>query len=131
MKKTSNIHISKYDIILIVVLSLFSIGFPFLYGYFSTPGSEVEIYENNRLIKQLKIDIDSIIELKSTIGKFIVEINKGKVHVAGSQCPAKICMKTGWIHKDGQCIVCAPNKILIKITGGKKQKNQEYNAVSR
>ncbi len=48
----------------------------------------------------------------------IIEISKGTVRMTYADCPDKICVKTGSIHRTGQSIVCAPHRIVVTITGG-------------
>ncbi len=46
-----------------------------------------------------------------------IEINKNGVKVLESSCPRKICIKHGLIKKTGEAIICAPNRIIVKING--------------
>ena len=47
----------------------------------------------------------------------LIEIAGGKVRVASSSCPNKICVSTGWISQPSQIIVCAPQRVVVKIGG--------------
>ena len=60
------------------------------------------------------------VKIRGEKGFLIFEIKMGKVRVIKSTCQNKICIKTGWISKVGESIVCVPNKIIIKIIGNKK-----------
>lgn len=46
-----------------------------------------------------------------------VEFKQGKVRIKYADCPDKICVKTGWISKPGEMIVCIPYKVVIRISG--------------
>lgn len=48
----------------------------------------------------------------------IVEVNNGSVFVSHSDCPDKICEKTGRINRQGQKIVCLPARTVIEIMSG-------------
>lgn len=37
------------------------------------------------------------------------------VHVDRADCPDQACVKTGFINKAGQSIVCVPNQIIIRL----------------
>jgi len=52
-----------------------------------------------------------------------IKADKG-ARILDSDCPAKICVHTGWIRMPGETIVCLPNKILLEIQGTK----EEYDA---
>jgi hypothetical protein len=44
----------------------------------------------------------------------------GQVRIEESSCPDKVCVKTGWISRPGQAIVCLPHRIVVRIEGGGK-----------
>ncbi|MDI6638910.1 MAG: NusG domain II-containing protein, partial [Bacillota bacterium] len=49
----------------------------------------------------------------------VVEIAEdGRARVRASDCPDKVCVKTGWIEHPGEVIVCLPNRVVVKIQGG-------------
>ncbi|MGE5574203.1 MAG: NusG domain II-containing protein [Bacteroidota bacterium] len=42
----------------------------------------------------------------------------GRARVSDSDCPDKVCVRTGWIERPGEAIVCLPNRVVVKIQGG-------------
>ena len=44
----------------------------------------------------------------------------GTVSVSDSDCPDKVCVRTGKISRAGQAIICIPAEVVIEITGGGK-----------
>ncbi len=53
-------------------------------------------------------------------GHAIIEYGAGKVRISPQEpgfCPERICIRTGWISKPGQTIVCIPNRMTITIEG--------------
>jgi len=48
----------------------------------------------------------------------VVEIaDDGRARVRSSDCPDKVCVKTGWIEHPGEIIVCLPNRVVVEIQG--------------
>ena len=47
-----------------------------------------------------------------------LELKDNKIRFLETDCPDKICVRTGFISKVGQSAVCLPNRIVVKITGG-------------
>lgn len=47
----------------------------------------------------------------------VIEFGQGRMRVVTSNCPAKICVKTGWISRAGQTILCVPTRTLFRMTG--------------
>ena len=45
-------------------------------------------------------------------------ISEGKAWIEEAQCPDKICMHAGKISKNGETIVCLPNKVVVEIVNG-------------
>lgn len=51
-------------------------------------------------------------------GRNIVEISKNGVRVTESDCADKLEINGGTINKEGQSLICLPNRFLVKIEGG-------------
>lgn len=47
----------------------------------------------------------------------MLEIEGRKARILESNCPDKICVKTGYISKAGESIICLPHKVIVEITG--------------
>ena len=41
----------------------------------------------------------------------------GRICIAHSDCPSQDCVRTGWISKPGQQIICLPNRLIISLAG--------------
>lgn len=46
-----------------------------------------------------------------------IEVGQGRARVVNSDCPEQICVKTGWISRAGQTIVCVPNRTVFRLLG--------------
>lgn len=46
-------------------------------------------------------------------------VEKGKIRYQYANCPDKVCVKTGWLTKNGDAAFCLPNRTMIKIEGEK------------
>ena len=49
------------------------------------------------------------------LGRTEIEIRDRSVRVVDSPCSKKICVRTGWIHKPYQTIICVPNRVVIRL----------------
>ncbi len=52
-----------------------------------------------------------------------VTVSDGGVAVTESDCPDGICRQTGIIRRPGEAIICAPGRIVIRITGGERDED--------
>lgn len=114
---------NKRDLIVIVII--FMLAFSLFYGYslYHKGDSEyVQIVYNSQVIKELSLyeDTEYTPDINNNI---IIEIKDNKVHFKHSDCPDKICMKTGWLSKAGQTAVCLPNKLSVVIKADEKKDN--------
>ena len=100
------------DVILFVIFSAAAMLLIFFGG---RHGQSAEIYMDNTLI----LKIDDIYQDKTIdVGGMTVLCSKDNgIAAVSSGCPDKICVKTGYVNKVGQTIICLPNKIIIKVVG--------------
>lgn len=45
----------------------------------------------------------------------VISYEGGKIRFKESNCPDRLCVRTGWIGANGQIAVCVPNRVSIKI----------------
>ena len=116
------------DKILIAILILLAITSLFAINMKRQPGETCSIEVSGKLIDHLKLSENRDLLVNGPIGETLIKIKNHKVRVTHSDCPEKICVKTGWIHKTGEFIVCVPNKVVIKIDG---EKNDHFNVITQ
>jgi len=116
--------LTKYDkglICLLVLFALFSFwGTFYLANSFGKPG-EIVVSLNGQVFGRYSLQGKSTLKVEGEQGESEIEIHDGRVRMVSSPCLQKTCIKSGWISKPGSSIVCAPNRLVIKIIGeGKK-----------
>jgi len=120
--------INKYDIALIVVIVVINVLI-LIYGAFNTTdkGKKIAyVYSDNRLVgeytltedyeKEFKVEVDS--------GYNTLHIQGGSVWIQDATCPDKICIHQGKISKDGEIIVCLPNRLMVQIEDNSETENE-------
>lgn len=105
------------DKILIVFILFLSLGSFTTIHLLKSEGQFVLIEVDDVQLYRLSLDSEQKIHVQSSEGEAYVRIHHGKVQILDSTCPAKICVKSGAIHRTGEIIVCAPNKIIVRIIG--------------
>jgi len=90
----------------------------------------VRVYINGELVYEQPLTRSATWVIKSD-GKYhstlIVDGSKEKVRLVDSNCPLKICERTGWVGIGGS-IVCVPNRVVVKVEG--KTKTSEIDVVT-
>jgi hypothetical protein len=77
----------------------------------------VDIYKDNNLVATYPLASDNIVSIEGINDTMTIAIRDAGVAVIGVHCPHRLCMQSGRITHQGQQIVCAPNHILITISG--------------
>ncbi|MDO4965475.1 MAG: NusG domain II-containing protein [Lachnospiraceae bacterium] len=112
---------NKYDLIptsaaVIVALVWFIVSL-----IFSSNGERADIYLNNTLIESLDLSVErdgSVISDGNTLLSY--NISGGKIDVTSADCEDKLCVHQKPISKNGENIVCLPQKIVITINSDTK-----------
>ena len=80
-----------------------------------TASGDVYIEASGRLFYHSNLMENDTIYVPGPLGKTEVEILDGEVFVVSSPCPNKVCVKSGYISRPGETIICLPNKVSITI----------------
>lgn len=116
------------DIILIVAILIVTGVFMIYINMNSSKTADyVEIYVNNEIYKIESLEVNKKVIIRTKQGENILSIHDRGVEMIQSSCPDHVCEKTGFISKDGEIIVCLPNKILVEI---KSSKEGDIDAIS-
>jgi hypothetical protein len=121
----------KADVIIIVTLlaiALGAMGVSKLFFNHKYAVKYVEIYENGKLYQKILIKDNAFkktIKVTNKFGTNIVQIENGGARMLDADCPDKICIKEGFIDKNGQTIVCLPNRFVVEIKGEDKAETDE------
>ncbi len=109
--------INKFDLVIIAVSSILAVALMFVFNSGKHVGQYAEVYLANELVVRIDLQTkeERLIKIKDNL--IIKVFNDGSVAVVESDCPDKICLKTGKIKEVGQSIVCVPNRLLIVIVG--------------
>ncbi len=81
------------------------------------------IKRNDKVIRKINLtslDKREVINI-SGLHKATIAAEKNRICFLESDCPDKVCVKTGWLSHPGDIAVCLPNKIIIKLEQDKNQ----------
>ena len=113
--------VTKGDKILIffILIVAFSIMTGFKYYAFNNVKTYVIIEHNNQIVEKVSLGHNQkmTIKIPTATGDNIVKIDGKKVGMQTAQCKDQDCIRQGFIDRQGQMIVCLPNRILIRIEG--------------
>ncbi|HHZ03135.1 MAG TPA: NusG domain II-containing protein [Tissierellia bacterium] len=112
--------INKYDIGLIIAIVIINVFFIWYSGRSAVKLNDkvAYIYSDNQLVKEyvLTDDVKDEYTVKTETGGYnTLHIEDGQIWIHDASCPDKVCIYQGKISRDGEIIVCLPNRMLIKI----------------
>ncbi|MDP3178518.1 MAG: NusG domain II-containing protein [Spirochaetaceae bacterium] len=62
---------------------------------------------------------DAEFSVAGPLGSTQIEVRDGAVRVLDSPCSNKTCISAGSVSKPGQWIACLPNKVFVRVEGGR------------
>ena len=110
-----NKHISISDIIFAVIIAVLAVVF-FVVFFVVPSGNTVEMTKNGEKIKTIPLYSKETYVIEGDYTNTVV-VDNGCVYVESTTCPNKICQQQGKMIHAGESIVCAPNRVVITITG--------------
>lgn len=103
-----------------------SLLFLFLLLYFmhnkeNTSGAVACISADGNIVAMIALDTAADGRLSySEIPSAQFEIQNHQIRFIESECPDKLCERTGWISRPGEAAICLPNRIVIRIEGDRQ-----------
>ena len=89
--------------------------------YTSSPGGTVaEIVLDGEVIRTIDLETAraETFVVQGEHGTNTVQVEPGRIRVEAADCPDQVCVHQGWISDGTVPIVCLPNRLVIRITGG-------------
>ena len=112
------IKLTGYDKLLIICLILLGVAGLIILSQMKGETNTVVVLVSGEEVMRVPLDRDQTFSVDGPLGATDIEVKGRRVRVLDSPCTKKICVNTGWIDKAYQTIVCAPNRVVIRLTGG-------------
>lgn len=109
---------TKKDLLVIAVFLLCAAALcALLYSGALLPrGSTVCVYRDGVLVDTLSLSGNRVLTLSDGI-ELDIAVSEGSVRVIRSACGGQDCVRSGRISRVGQSILCAPQRVLVRIAG--------------
>lgn len=109
-------------VILLVLLSFLPIGiFVLQQSQYAEKDSVIVavITVDNEIVEEIQLTGNTEtreIEIEiSDHDNNIIEVDNERIHIKSATCSDQICVRTGYISRPGQTIVCLPHKLVVEI----------------
>lgn len=114
---------------MIVLLILVSVGSFFMRA--PSSGAKTAIVKvDGKIVKEIPFtreNVGKLFVIESKYGRNVIEMEADRVHVIEADCPDKLDVKQGYIEREGEMIVCLPNRMTIEI----REEKDDLDAVVR
>ena len=109
--------LKKMDIILVLTIVLIAIGGLIVYGMLGKKDAATVMVEvDGEVFGEYALYEEREVLIHDTN---ILIIQNGEANMYEADCPDQICVDHIPISKNGETIVCLPNKVVVTITDGK------------
>ncbi|MBQ7507325.1 MAG: NusG domain II-containing protein [Lachnospiraceae bacterium] len=122
---------SKKDLkFLILLFLLLGMMFLFRYFFFKTPGDSVTVEVDGVSVGTWSLKEEQEIPIKNSDGRVTntLKIENGTAKMIDASCPDHLCMNQKAVSREGETIVCLPNKVVVSV---QSKKEKELDAVAR
>ena len=100
------------DVLVIVFFLVVSLLLFLLIGK-RKEGNEVRVMVEGKEIGVYSLSRDGEFSLNGGTNTLIIK--DGKAYMADADCPDKLCVRQGKIHRNGETITCLPNKLTVTV----------------
>lgn len=118
----------RNDIILISVIAIISVALllvwklVYLKGQNADSDAFVKVTVDGRVYGTYPLSKEDTIEIKNVDGDVTntLVIKDGVADVTAADCPDHLCVKQKAISKEGESIICLPNKVVVTVKSDTK-----------
>lgn len=124
--------IKKRDIIIVIGVLLFAgILFAGLWFVNRNIAPKAEIYYKQKLVKTIPMDgnKDETFQLSQNPNVSFHLYEDGSIGFEASDCPDKVCVRTGRLRNVGETAACLPNDCILKIVPAEKGMEGEVDII--
>ena len=106
----------KNDLILAGIILVIAISALIVLNLNKKEGNTVTVKVDGKVYKEFSLNEDITYEIEGVNGGTnLMVIKDGYADIIDASCPDKDCVDQKHINKDGETIVCLPNKVVLEI----------------
>ena len=117
----------KNDLVLIVaillVLAIAAVALFFL----MQEGDTVVVLVDGEVWGEYALGEDQTVEIRTDMGYNLLVIQGGEASVREASCPDGICSSHRPVSREGESIICLPNRVVVEIRSGDREQPEMIN----
>ena len=107
----------RNDLIFIGALVLLAAAVGLLFFFVRGEGDRVTVRVDDEVFGEYFLSENREIEIKTEHGRNYLVIKDGKAYMKDATCPDGICVAHKPVYREGESIVCLPNKVVVLVKG--------------
>ena len=116
MEQTETKRLRRNDAIFIAILLVVVMVAGACLYFFRGEGDTVIVSVDGKVIAAYPLNVDRVEDIRTgEEGLNRLVIKDGKAYVETATCPDGICAAHKPIHREGESIVCLPNKVVVTV----------------
>ncbi len=123
------------DLIIIIIILLLAIGLYYIYSLYNKEaeqsGAKAEIYYESKLVMTVMLNekVDKTFSIDENQHVVFHLYEDGSIRFEESNCPDKVCIKSGRLSHVGSSAACLPNKIILKVVPIKDTESNDVDLI--
>jgi len=105
-------------IVLLILISIFTVMVYFIKLQYSTKGEYVSVYVDGKIRYSVSLSTNTTLEIDTGNGINTLVIKDGEAYIESADCSGQDCVNHVPISRVGEQIVCIPHKLIIMIEEG-------------
>ena len=116
-KTEARLRPSPWDALVIAAVLAAAAALVFLLLPKSSPADALvcTVSQDGQVLDTVDITV-GMADQARTYGEYVVEFNHGNIRVTSAPCANQDCVRTGWISRGGQSIVCLPGRFVVELS---------------
>lgn len=111
-------RLKKMDIVLILAVCIVAVGGLIVYSVIGSKDAGIVVVEvDGEVYGEYSLNENHEVFINDTN---LLMIENGVVNMYEADCPDQICVEHKPISKNGETIVCLPNKVVVTVTGAEE-----------
>jgi hypothetical protein len=125
------LKIQKADILLLAAVIVMGSLFGLFLLLNRNDGTYVQVRVDGTVIANYSLEKNCTYEIQGTQESAnLLVIQDGQAWIDEASCPDGLCKQMGKIDKNGQSIICLPNKVVIEIFSGQENDIQDVDFIA-
>ena len=117
----------KNDLVLIVaILLVLAIAVVALF-FLMQEGDTVVVLVDGEVWGEYALGEDQTVEIRTDTGYNLLVIQGGEASVREASCPDGICSSHRPVSREGESIICLPNRVVVEIRSGDREQPEMIN----